>query len=134
MSDQSVSDQSVSDKSGPQLKLIVDDDKKNMKFAITNDGKLRSGILLSAAQLSHLMEGMARVRAQMEPAAPIDFPEDAPPAAIDATHYHFGIDDESGALILSMRNPGLGWISFRLTVGVLERMLRVARITAKRPG
>ena len=129
-----MTDQSGPDQSGPQLKLILDDDKKGMKFAITTDGMMRSGIALSAPQLSHLMEGMARVRAQMDPEVPIAFPKDAPPSGIDATHYHFGIDDESGALIMSMRNPGLGWISFRLTVGVLERMLRVARITAKQPG
>jgi hypothetical protein len=124
----------VPDQSGPQLKLILDDHKKSMKFAISNDGVLRSGIVLSAAQLDQLMAGMAQIRAQMEPEIPIKFPEDAPTHGAIGTHYHFGTDNYSGELVMSLRNPGLGWLSFRLNVSLLERMLRVAQATAKRLG
>ncbi len=124
----------MTDQSGPQLKLILDDDKKTMKFAISNDGVLRSGIVLSAAQLDQLIAGMAQLRAQMEPEVPIKFPEESPTHGAVGTHYHFGTDNYSGELILSLRNPGLGWMSFRLNVTLLERMLGVARTTARRLG
>ncbi len=124
----------MTDQSGPRLELIPAEDGKSMRFAISNDGVLRAGITMSARQLDNLIMGMAQIRGQMEPEVPVKFPADAPTHGAQGTHYHYATDPFSGELILSLRNPGLGWLSFRLNATLLERMLDATRAAVKRLG
>jgi hypothetical protein len=53
---------------GPQLGMVVENDRKAMHLRIGQDGKLVAGIVLSAEQVEGLMAGLAQVRDRMLPA------------------------------------------------------------------
>jgi hypothetical protein len=133
--------------SGPQLGMMMEPDRRSMHLRIGKDGKLMAGIVLSAEQVDGLMDGLARVRDRMLP-EPTAKPAPAQPAAvapepvptefsaalaqeIKGTHYDFGIDANAQELIFSVRDPALGWLSFRFGARLLERMLKVARVAQK---
>jgi hypothetical protein len=144
---------------GPQLAMVLENDRKSMHLRIGKDGKLLAGLVLSADQVEGLMAGLAQVRERMLPelppkpapagptpverAAPQPAEQVAPEPAptefstdiahpIKGTHYDFGIDENTRQLVFSVRDQGLGWLSFRFGVRLLERMLKVAR-TAQKP-
>jgi hypothetical protein len=139
---------------GPQIKLILGDDRKSLKVAILNEGVIRSGIELSTVQLDNLMTGLGQLRLHMEPAPrvmepappeiepgpamepwpPVKIRHDSPPQNAPNAEFHFGTDKNSGELVLSLRSPDSDWLSLRLTIRQLERMLGVARKTSKRIG
>jgi len=150
------------DQLGPQLGMVLENDRKTMHLRIGQDGKLVAGIVLSAEQVEALMNGLAQVRDRMLPeppprptqvqadpvqSAPVELvpPEPAPaePAPsefsaaiaqqIKGTHYDFGIDENTRQLIFSVRDQSLGWLSFRFGVRLLERMLKVARSASPGP-
>jgi hypothetical protein len=121
----------MTDQSGPHLSLALGDDKKTMKVAIINDGTLRAGIVLSAEQLESLIAGLSQIRGNMDVPPAVSLKEDLPPRDAPNAQFHFATNTESGELVLSLRNPGGGWLSLRLTVRQLERMLGVARKAAK---
>jgi hypothetical protein len=142
---------------GPQLGMVVENDRKAMHLRIGQDGKLVAGIVLSAEQVEGLMAGLSQVRDRMLPApeakaepapvepAPVEqaTPDPAPTESaptefsaavaqqIKGTHYDFGIDANTQQLIFSVRDQTLGWLSFRFGVRLLERMLKVARSAQK---
>jgi hypothetical protein len=140
---------------GPQLGMVVENDRKSMHLRIGQDGKLIAGIILSAEQVEALMNGLSQVRDRMLPAppakaepvepAPVEqaTPEPTPAESapiefsaavaqqIKGTHYDFGIDQNTQQLIFSIRDQTLGWLSFRFGVRLLERMLKVARSAQK---
>jgi hypothetical protein len=127
---------------GPQLALMLEPDLKSMHLRIGQDAKLMAGIVLSADNLDGLLENLMQIRDRMLPAPPA---RPAPPAAgqlspvepaptefspdlareIKGTHYDFGISGNGQQLIFSVRDEGLGWLSFRFGARLLERMLRV---------
>lgn len=142
---------------GPQLAMVLENDRKSMHLRIGKDGKLLAGLVLSADQVDGLLSGLAQVRGHMLPellfkpeqgqSAPVEqavppteqaAPEPAPTEfsaavahQIKGTHYDFGIDENTHQLIFSVRDQGLGWLSFRFGVRLLERMLKVARSAQK---
>jgi len=139
------------EQSGPQLSLVLEPDRKQMHVAIMRDGKVLSGVVLTAEQVDAAIVGIADVRSRMLPPpqkpesvltapaeppppepAPIEFSADVA-HPIKGTHYDFGIDDKTQQLVFSVRDQGMGWLSFRFGVRLLERMLKVAR-SAQRPG
>jgi hypothetical protein len=146
------------EQSGPQLSLVLENDRKAMHVAIMRDGKVLSGVVLTAEQVDAAIVGIADVRSRMLPApstqpAPVQSaaveqmpPEPTPPEPaptefspglvreIKGTHYDFGIDENTQQLIFSARDQGLGWLSFRFGVRLLERMLKVARSAQKPSG
>ncbi len=135
---------------GPQLALMLEPDRKSMHLRIGQDGKLMAGIVLGAENLDGLLASLAQVRERMLPAPPAQpapaqsepLPE-PPPAPtefspgiardIKGTHYDFGVSDNGQQLIFSVRDEGLGWLSFRFGARLLERMLRVVN-SAKKAG
>jgi len=75
---------------GPQLGLVVENDRKSMHLRIGQDGKMVAGIVLSADQVDGLLDALAQVRSRMLPepqaqAAPVaaepvlSAPVEAPP-------------------------------------------------------
>jgi hypothetical protein len=125
-----MADQPGPDLFGPQLNLILENDRKQVHLAITGDGKLHAGIVMTAEQLDHTMAGLAQIRSRMLPEVPTEL---APGLAreIKGTHYDFGIDQAAQELIFSLRDPVLGWLSLRFGAKLLERMLKIARSTGK---
>jgi hypothetical protein len=139
-----------SGQAGPQLAMVLENDLKSMHLRIGKDGKLLAGLVLSADQVDGLLAGLAQVRERMLPEPPAK-PAPAQPAAVEpaapepaptefsaavahpikGTHYDFGIDENTQQLIFSVRDQGLGWLSFRFGVRLLERMLKVARSAQK---
>jgi hypothetical protein len=142
-----------SGQAGPQLAMVLENDRKSMHLRIGKDGKLLAGLVLSADQVDGLLSGLAQVRGRMLPellfkpapaqSAPVEPAEQAAPEPaptefsaavahqIKGTHYDFGIDENTQQLIFSVRDQGLGWLSFRFGVRLLERMLKVARSAQK---
>jgi len=142
---------------GPQLAMVLENDRKTVHLRIGKDGKLMAGIVLGADQVEALINGLAQVRDRMLPepppkaaaveaepvqAAPVEVPpppETAAPIEVSAavaqqikgTHYDFGIDENTHQLVFSVRDQSLGWLSFRFGVRLLERMLKVARSAQK---
>ena len=139
---------------GPQLALMLEPDRKSMHLRIGQDGKLMAGIVLSTENLDGLVASLTQVRERMLPAPPVKAaseepapaqPAPAQPAApepassepaptefspdiareIKGTNYDFGLSDNGQQLIFSVRDEGLGWLSFRFGARLLERMLRV---------
>ncbi len=135
---------------GPQLALVLEPDLKSMHLRIGQNGKLMAGIVLSAENLDGLIASLGQVRERMLPAPPtkagtpwetapaqpvLAHPAPAAPVQtefspgiareIKGTHYDFGISDNGQQLIFSVRDEGLGWLSFRFGARLLERMLRV---------
>jgi len=115
------------DQLGPQLNLILAPNKETMDITINDGGTLRAGIVLSADQLSQTLTAMVQIRGQMSPEVPTKFPENPSPRVLRGTHFHFAVDGPSGELVLSLRDPGLGWLSLRFDAKLLERMLGIAR-------
>lgn len=144
------------EQSGPQLSLVLENDRKAMHVAIMRDGKVLSGVVLTAEQVDAAIVGIADVRSRMLPPPPAEpapvrstpvetvLPEPVPPEPaptefspglaheIKGTHYDFGIDENTQQLVFSVRDQGLGWLSFHFGVRLLERMLKVAR-SAQQP-
>jgi hypothetical protein len=136
---------------GPQLALMLEPDLKSMHLRIGRDGKLMAGIVLSADHLEGLIGNLTQIRERMLPAPPARTTPPEPVAAptapveplrtepaptefspdvareIKGTHYDFGISDNGQQLIFSVRDEGLGWLSFRFGTRLLERMLKVVR-------
>ncbi len=123
----------MADQTGPQLTMTLASDHKTMNLVIADQGKVRAGIVLSAEQLDQIIAGLVRLRGEMKPEVPTEFPERAPPPLLRGTHYHFALEAQSGRLTFSLRNPGLGWLSFRFDGPILERMLGLARAAHSRP-
>jgi len=48
---------------------------------------------------------------------------------MEGTHYHFGYDPVTEQIILSLRNAGLGWMSFRFEPDKFQDLLNEARKT-----
>jgi hypothetical protein len=138
------------EQSGPQLSLVLENDRKAMHVAIMRDGKVLSGVVLTAEQVDAAIIGIADVRSRMLPALPekpapvLTAPAEQTPSEpaptefssavaheIKGTHYDFGIDENTQHLVFSVRDQGLGWLSFRFGVRLLERMLKVARLAQK---
>ena len=118
--------------------------------------KLMAGIVLGPDHLEGLIDNLTQIRERMlpAPAAKPAEPEPAPapsapvePASaepvptefsadiareIKGTHYDFGLSDSGQQLIFSVRDEGLGWLSFRFGARLLERMLKVVS-SAKSP-
>jgi hypothetical protein len=46
---------------------------------------------------------------------------------MEGTHYHFGYDPVTEQVILSLRNAGLGWMSFRFVPDKFQDLLNEAR-------
>ena len=136
----------------PQLALMLEPALNSMPLRIGRDGKLMAGIVLSADNLDSLISNLAQIRERMLPAPPAPEPAlkqsaavEPPPAEpaptefspgvareIKGTHYDFGVSDNGQQLIFSVRDEGLGWLSFRFGARLLERMLRVVN-SAKKP-
>jgi len=139
---------------GPQLALMLEPDMKSMHLRIGQDGKLLAGIVLGVDHLDGLIQNLEQIRGRMLPAPPVAAASEEPapaqqapaqPAAPEAatpepaptefspdvareikgTHYDFGLSDTGQQLIFSVRDEGLGWLSFRFGARLLERMLRV---------
>ena len=55
---------------GPQLGMVVENDRKSMHLRIGQDGKLVAGIVLNAEQVEGLLAGLVQVRDRMLPAPP----------------------------------------------------------------
>jgi len=146
---------------GPQLALMLEPDMKSMHLRIGQDGKLLAGIVLGVDHLDGLIQNLEQIRQRMLPVPPVTAapeepaltqPVTAQPAApepaspepvptefspdiareIKGTHYDSGLSDTGQQLIFSVRDEGLGWLSFRFGARLLERMLRVVN-TAKKP-
>lgn len=134
----------------PQLALMLEPDLRSMHLRIGRDGKLLAGIVLAADNLDGLIENLTQIRERMLPAPP---PQPAPQQnslppqeptptefspelarEIKGTHYDFGLSDNGQQLIFSVRDEGLGWLSFRFGTRLLERMLRVVNTATKRAG
>src|ERR1700735_1814549 len=64
---------------GPQLGMVVENDRKSMHLRIGQDGKLVAGIVLSAEQVEGLLAGLSQVRDRMLP-APVTKAEVVEPA------------------------------------------------------
>ena len=121
-----MTDSSGTAHAGAQLSLILDPDRQSMHFTISRDGKLLAGLVMNAEQLDNTMIGLGDVRSRMLPEVPTTL---VPGTARDikGTHYDFGVDERTGQLIFSVREPILGWLSFRFGAKLLERMLKIAR-------
>jgi len=84
-------------------------------------------VILNAEQYDAIIAAMMTIRAQMVPEVPTDFPIDSPTHGMHGTHYHFGYDPDGKQIVLSIRNSGVGWISFRFEPDKFQDMLDEAR-------
>jgi hypothetical protein len=121
----------MADHPEPQLNLLLDDDKQTMHLTINGDGKLLAGIVLTAEQLDQTIAGLLSIRGDMVPEFPTTLSEGEQVRAIKGTHFDFGVDAASRELVFSFRDKGLGWLSQRFGVRLLERMLKIARSLEK---
>ena len=128
---------------GPQLALVLEPDRKSVHLRIGQDGKLMAGIVLNTENLEGLMENLVQIRERMLPApsikplpasTPAVLPE-APESVstefspglareIKGTHYDFAISDNGQQLIFSVRDQGMGWLSFRFGARLLSAKKR----------
>jgi hypothetical protein len=120
----------MTEQTGPQLVLALEDDQKHMHVRINSGDKLRAGIVFSAAELDHVIASLVQLRQQMQPAIPTQFADASALREIKGTHFDFGIDTDTGELIFSLRDAGLGWLTQRFDARLLERMLKIARSAA----
>jgi hypothetical protein len=113
----------MADDDAPQLTLDLAKDRKSMRLALTSKGKIDAGVILNAEQYDAIIAAMMAMRANMLPEVPVDFPMDRPTHGMTGTHYHFGYDPEGKQIVLSLRNSGVGWISFRFEPDKFQDML-----------
>ncbi len=64
---------------GPQLAMVLENDRKSMHLRIGKDGKLMAGIVLSAEMVDSLTAGLTQIRDRMLPEPP-PVPVEAEPA------------------------------------------------------
>ena len=112
---------------GPELRLLVEDNRREMHIQIVNDGQLKAAMVMTAAQLEGTIAGLAQVRAQMLPEVPADYPGGPAVQEIKGTHFNFEVDPASNELLFALRDPARGWLSLRFGARLLERMLKIAR-------
>ena len=117
----------MADQDAPELTLDLAKDKKSMRLAMISKGKIDAGVIVNAKQYDAIIAAMMAIRAQMVPEVPTDFPIDSPTHGMHGTHYHFGYDPEGKQIVLSIRNSGVGWISFRFEPDKFQDMLDEAR-------
>jgi hypothetical protein len=117
----------MAERSAPQLSLRLAEDKQTMDLTIAGDGKLLAGIVLSAEQLDQMLAALTAIRGHMTPPFPTKLGDAGEARPIKGTHFDFAVDETSRALIFSLRDPELGWLSQRFGVRLLERMLGIAR-------
>jgi hypothetical protein len=113
----------MADDDAPQLTLDLAKDRTSMRLALTSKGKIDAGVILNAKQYDAIIAAMMAIRAEMVPEVPKDFPVDSPTHGMHGTHYHFGYDPVGKQIILSLRNSGIGWISFRFEPDKFQDML-----------
>ena len=116
--------------SGPELRLLVEDHRRDMHMQIVNDGQLRAAMVMTAGQLESTIAALSQIRAQMVPEVPVDYPGAPAVQEIKGTHFNFEVDPASGDLVFALRDPGRGWLSLRFGARLLERMLKIARTAA----
>jgi len=117
----------MADRPAPELTLDLANDRKSMRLALNSDGKIDAGVILNAEQYDQIIAAMMAIRAQMLPEVPTRFPVASATHGMEGTHYHFGYDPHSEQVILSLRNSGLGWISFRFEPDKFQALLDEAR-------
>jgi hypothetical protein len=125
----------VADESGPSLNVRIDEGGRTMQFGIIKDGQLAAGIQVTAEELDRIIGGLAQIRSQMSPPVPETlFPERTTNYA-EATHYDVILNPAApDEVILSLRNPGLGWLSFGIPLGRIEEIAHQGREVRARVG
>ena len=119
----------MADDDVPQLTLDLANSKTSMRLAFVSKGKVDAGVVMNASQFDNVMAAMIELRAQMEPPVPTTFPIDKPSHGIQGTHYHFGFDPASQQIKLSIRNSGLGWMSFAFDADKFQILLDQAKLS-----
>lgn len=124
----------MADDSGPTLNVRIDEGGRTMQFGIINDGQLAAGIQVTAEELDRIIGGLVQIRSQMTPPVPETFSPEKSAHYTEATHYEVALNPTADDLILSLRNPGLGWLSFVMPIGRLEEIARHSREAQARVG
>jgi hypothetical protein len=117
----------MADGSRPELALLLEENRQQMHITISDNGRLKAGMVLTADQLEGTIAALVRIRSQMLPEVPAKYALDLPVHEVKGTHFNFDIDPASGELVFALRDPGLGWLSQRFGARLLERMLKIAR-------
>jgi len=117
----------MADDDAPQLTLDLAKDRKSMRLALTSKGRIDAEVILNAEQYDAIIAAMMAIRAKMVPEVPTSYPIGSPTHGMTGTHYHFGYDPEGRQIVLSIRNSGVGWISFRFEPDKFQDMLDEAR-------
>jgi hypothetical protein len=120
----------MADGTGPELRLLVEDNRQEMHIQIVNAGQLKAGMVMTAGQLESTIAALCQIRAQMQPEVPGNYADAATVEAIEGTHFNFEVDQVSSELVFALRDPGRGWLSVRFGARLLERMLKITRSVA----
>jgi hypothetical protein len=91
------------------------------------------GATLDASTLDKVIAGLAEIRSKMTP-VPEHFPADLPTHTTTNCRYAVGLELRSGETLVSFRNIGLGWLSFRMPQAHLEEIARLGRESRLRLG
>lgn len=78
---------------------------------------------LDAPALSKLIAGLARARAAMVPVVPADIPKDKLVDAAPDPRYFVSQEPMRGGVMLSIRHPGFGWVSFHFLHAEVQTMI-----------
>jgi hypothetical protein len=76
---------------------------------------------LTAPDVDRLIEVLARLRADMQPAVPLSFRAAAELDAVVDPHAAVGVA-QLGHVFLALRDPGLGWRAFEFTTAEATRL------------
>ncbi len=117
----------MADGSRPELALLLEENRRQMHITINDDGRLKTGMVLTADQLDGTIAALCRIRSQMLPEIPVNYSPDLPVHEVKGTHFNFDVNVESGELVFTLRDASLGWLSQRFSARLLERMLKIAQ-------
>ncbi len=114
----------------PELALILEENRQALHITISDQGRLKAGMVLSADQLDGTIAALCQLRGQMLPEVPPSYSADLEVHQIKGTHFNFDVDGATGELVFALRDPGRGWLSQRFGARLLERMLKIASAAA----
>jgi hypothetical protein len=111
----------------PGLGLVLERDRRLMHMTIRAGDTVKAGIVMSAQQVDDTIAGLIKARSRMLPGPAVTREDGTPVREIKGERFDFSIDPDTRELILALEDKGLGWLSFRFGVKLLERMLEIAR-------
>lgn len=97
------------------ISLHSEDDAESVTLQLNKDGDSLGYIILSGADLEQLAGELASARASLSPQVALE-PEPGFASPVQSPIWKTALSHsaEGECVVLALRHPGLGWLSFRL--------------------